>query len=303
MHLRYEFTNVDARFRPSQGACQSESGDDAHEVGALECGAADETAVHVGLAEDLLGVGGLAAATVEDRAVFSYFLAIFILDDAADMGVHVLGLFGGSGLAGADGPDGLVSEDEFAEIFGSEMEESFLDLLGDYLVISAVVTLFEFLADAEYGGETLCESQVDFGFEDFRGLAVVLTALRVAEDDISGTGRSHHVSRNLAGVGTLDMVGAVFGTKTELVLVDNGGYGSQMGERSADDHVALRVDAFEGLVNFFCQSHTFGKGGVHLPVTCYDVLSHDYFEFVLVVFQFQSANLHFFCDIFVVFLN
>ena len=96
----------------------SESVHDTHEGIGLKSGTADETAVHVGLGEKLLGVGGLAAATVEDRSVVGYFLAILFSDGVADESVHLLSLIVGSGLAGADCPYGLVSEHDLAELLG-----------------------------------------------------------------------------------------------------------------------------------------------------------------------------------------
>ena len=70
------------------------------------------------------------------------------------------------------------------------------------------------------------------------------------------------------------MVGAVFGAEAEHVLVNYGCYGGQVGEGHADDYVAIVLLGGEGGVYLVGQLEAFGKGGVHLPVACYDILSH-----------------------------
>ena len=73
------------------------------------------------------------------------------------------------------------------------------------------------------------------------------------------------------------MVGAVFGTKAELVRINSGCNRCKVGERCADYYVALGRNVFKGFVYFLCQFHAFCEGGVHLPVACYNILSHFYF--------------------------
>ena len=59
-----EFTSEGVGWHPL-GVLLLPSVDDALEVGSLQRGATDESAVDVGLGEELLGIAGLAAATVE----------------------------------------------------------------------------------------------------------------------------------------------------------------------------------------------------------------------------------------------
>ena len=70
------------------------------------------------------------------------------------------------------------------------------------------------------------------------------------------------------------MVGAVFGTETELSGIDYGIDRSKVSERYGDDDVAVGGKTFEGLVDIFSKTYTFGKSGIHFPVACYNVLSH-----------------------------
>ena len=59
--------------------------------------------------------------------------AIQLADDGTDRLADLTGLFGGSGLASADGPQGLVGDDHMAHLFSGHIGQSALDLIGDQL--------------------------------------------------------------------------------------------------------------------------------------------------------------------------
>jgi aminoglycoside phosphotransferase family enzyme len=84
--------------------------DDAGEVVGIEARAADEGAVDVGLGHQLGGVARLHRPAVLDahRAAASRRRP---RHRGAHVGAHGLGVVGRGGLAGADGPDGLVGDD------------------------------------------------------------------------------------------------------------------------------------------------------------------------------------------------
>src|ERR1051325_11469164 len=73
--------------------------------------AADERAVHVRLAHQFTGIPRLDAATILDAHAARNRLIEQFRDQPPDEGMGVLRLLGGGGLAGADGPDRLVSDD------------------------------------------------------------------------------------------------------------------------------------------------------------------------------------------------
>ena len=89
--------------------------DDAAERRGVEGGAADERAVDVGLRHERVDVVGLHAATVQDPDGVGTRLAGEVAEEPTDRGVHFLGLLGGGGLSGADGPHGLIGEGEGAD--------------------------------------------------------------------------------------------------------------------------------------------------------------------------------------------
>lgn len=177
-----------------------ESFNDTHEVGALEGSATDETTVNIGFCEDFAGIGGLAAAAVEDAGVVGDLLAVLAGDDVADVGVHVLSLVGGSGLAGTDSPYGFVGEDHVAEFFRSELEESLFNLGLNHIVVAAVLALLEHFANAEDGLETVGKGESELLAEDCGSLAVVLAAFAMAENHIFCTGGGNHGGAHLAGI-------------------------------------------------------------------------------------------------------
>src|SRR4030095_932452 len=82
--------------------------DDHGELVGVEAGPTDQGAVDVGLGGQLLGVARLDAAAVLDAGLVGGGLADQLGHGRADDGDRLLGVVGGGGPAGADGPDGLV---------------------------------------------------------------------------------------------------------------------------------------------------------------------------------------------------
>ena len=248
---------------------------DLDEVVGLEGGAADEAAVDVGLGEELLGVGGLAGAAVEDRGVVGDGLAEQAGEDVADVGVDLFGLGRSGGLAGADGPDGLVGDDDLLHILGAEVGEDGLGLVFDDLEVLAGFALVKVLSDAEDDAEFGGEGEFDFLDELLVGLAVVLAALGVAEDGPLAADGLEHVDGDFAGVGALGVVGAVLGGKLDFGAFEGLAAAAEVGEGRGDDEADAGRDfrgaGHDGLRQF----DTIRSGRIHLPVACNDFLSHN----------------------------
>ena len=83
--------------------------DDVGELG-LEGGTADEETIDIGLGRKTTGSGGGGGSTVEDAAALGNVGTGDLTEVLTDVGVGVLGLLGGGGKTGANGPDGLVCE-------------------------------------------------------------------------------------------------------------------------------------------------------------------------------------------------
>ena len=198
-----------------------EGGDDAHEVAGLEGGAADEAAVDVGLGEQFGGVAGLAAAAVEDGGVVGHLCAVLVGEQAADEGVDFLCLVARGGLAGTDGPDGLIGDDDVGHLLGGQVEQGVADFGTDNLLERTVLALLEALAAAEDHLQAVLQGQVNLGLEHLIGLVVVATALAVTQDHVVGARRGNHSGRNLTSVGTAGVVGAVLSGQAYVSVADD----------------------------------------------------------------------------------
>ena len=100
------------------------------------------------------------------------------------MGMHIFSLVSSGCLACSDSPYRLICQYQFAEIFCAEVKQGFLNLGSHNIVISAVLTLFQHFSDTENRGKTFGKRKVNFLFKNFRSLTVILTAFRMAENDI-----------------------------------------------------------------------------------------------------------------------
>ena len=77
-------------------------------------------AVDVGLRGELGDVAGLGGAAVQHADTGGELGAEEVDEGLADSGADLLGVVGGGGHAGADGPDGLIRDDELGGVGGLE---------------------------------------------------------------------------------------------------------------------------------------------------------------------------------------
>lgn len=78
----------------------------------LEACASDECTVNVGLAHEARDVVRLHRTAVQDAGRCSHFLAEEFLERGTESVSDGLRLLGRGSLAGTDGPDGLIGDDE-----------------------------------------------------------------------------------------------------------------------------------------------------------------------------------------------
>ena len=152
-----------------------------------------------------------------------------------------LSLLSGSGLAGTDSPDGLVGDDDVLELLNGQVEYATLELSLANLVLLVGLTLFEALSDAEDHLQSVLECKKHLLLQDFGSLTIVAATLRVTENHILCSGALHHFGRNLTRVGTFLLVGAVLGSESDDILIEELGDRSQMDKRSADDYTTVRL--------------------------------------------------------------
>eukprot|EP00695_Tsukubamonas_globosa_P003606 TRINITY_DN724_c0_g1_i1.p1 TRINITY_DN724_c0_g1~~TRINITY_DN724_c0_g1_i1.p1 ORF type:complete len:125 (+),score=24.81 TRINITY_DN724_c0_g1_i1:56-430(+) len=94
----------------------SSRSDNGNKIGSLERGTTNQKAVDVGLGEEDIRVGGSNRATIDDASGSSDLSTVVLGEVLADESVNLLSLLGSGSDASADGPHGLVSNDNTAPV-------------------------------------------------------------------------------------------------------------------------------------------------------------------------------------------
>ena len=124
---------------------------DQGEVRSLQGRAADQAAVDLGLGHQALDVLGIHGTAVLDAHLVSALLAIGTGDGLADHADGLVGLLIGGGQAGADGPHGLVRDDDLFHLLGGQAVQRHDGLEVHQAVGSAGFTDFLHFAHAQDG--------------------------------------------------------------------------------------------------------------------------------------------------------
>src|SRR6476620_5724935 len=162
------------------------AGDDLEEALDVERGAADERAIDVGLADQLLRVVGLHAAAVDHVACVGRGAAEPLAQPLTDVRVRLLRLDRRRGPAGADRPDRLVRDHERADLLAGDGVEPSLNLAIEDGHRRAGLALGQRLADADDRNEVGGNRGADLPVHHLVGLAEQRPPLRVADDHVLG---------------------------------------------------------------------------------------------------------------------
>jgi hypothetical protein len=153
--------------------------------------------------------------------------------------VNLLRLLGGGDLAGADGPDGLVGDDDLAPV---------LDLLGDggqlgndYLHGLVGLALLEGLTAAENHADAAVDGSLGLAGDEVVGLLEDDTALAVAEESPGDVGVLELGDGDLAGEGAVGLVEDVLGGDLDALAGVLAGEEEVEGGRG-DDDLGVGVD-------------------------------------------------------------
>ena len=239
--------------------------DDRLEGSGLERSAADEAAVDVELREQAGSVFSVHRAAVLDGDRAGSAGAEERTDGVADEGADFAGLFNGRGLAGADGPDGFVGDDDLADLVGLNVLERHLDLVLDAFGGDAGFAFGQRFADANDRAQTGIEGLQDLLVDGFVGFGEVLSAFAVADDDVLNAHFGEHFGRNFAGVGAGRFVVHVLGTDSDLGRAGRLQSGRQIDERNAENGGAP-FGFGDHRTKFVDESTGFLRGFVHFPV-------------------------------------
>jgi hypothetical protein len=185
--------------------------------------------------------------------------------------VDLLGLLSGSNLAGTNGPDGLVGDDNVGPVGDLRLEG--LDLSRDELNSLASLTGLEGLAAAPDDLEAVLGGVLGLGGDDLVRLADDGSALRVTEDGPVDLAVLELRDRDLASESTVGLVVDVLSGNLDVLaesLADEGEVESR--RRDNDLSVLVKVSVVEVVDNLLD-----GRlGAVHLEVAADEELaSHD----------------------------
>lgn len=185
--------------------CLLEAVDDIHE-GGLQAGATNQEAVNVGLLAQLLAVLLADTATVQDARLVRSLVTNALLEPLADGSVDVLCLLSCGDLASADGPDGLVGNDDLGPVAGANLGLEGIQLLGNDGNSRASFAFLEGLTAAPDNADAVVDRVFSLGGDGLVRLAQDCPPLAVAKDSPFDTTVKQLRNRDLAGEGTVGLV-------------------------------------------------------------------------------------------------
>lgn len=127
--------------------------------------------------------------------------------------MDLLGLLSAGDLAGADGPDRLVGNDDLAPVL--DLLGDGAELVGDDVDGLVGLSLLEGLTNAENNTESVVEGGLGLGGDEVVGLLEDNTALRVTGQSPGDVGLLELAGRYLTGEGTVGLVEDVLGSDLE----------------------------------------------------------------------------------------
>mmetsp|Transcript_33690 Transcript_33690/g.103994 ORF Transcript_33690/g.103994 Transcript_33690/m.103994 type:complete len:286 (-) Transcript_33690:19-876(-) len=164
----------------------------------LEGSTTNQEAVDVFLGVQVVRRAGGDGAAVEDAERAADLVRHVARDPLADERVHLLGLLRRGDLAGADGPNRLVRDDDLVPLGLTQHRRDGLQLRHDHGGRAAVLAVAERLADARDDAEPLGDSGLHLGADDLVRLVPVRAALAVADDGPVDARVLEHLERHLA---------------------------------------------------------------------------------------------------------
>ena len=245
--------------------------DDVLELG-LQRSTADKEAVDIGLTNELSAVAAVHRATIKDAGFAGDVTGDVLTKPLTDFEVGVLSLLRSGNLASADGPDGLVSNDDIGPVGLVELIGAGLELAGVDLTGLARLALLELLTDAEHDGHALVDGGLGLDGNIFVGLVEEGTSLRVTGKGPADAEVLHLTSGDVTGVSSEAILGHVLGGNVDVVLdLIKSGVQVDIGGSNDDRHLlGVVLSLVQGL---------FGEGvderdvTVGLPVATDDVLT------------------------------
>src|SRR5882724_4532400 len=147
--------------------------------------------------------------------------------------------FRGRRAARANGPNGLVCNQNTGEVVGGQRAGTAAELAGENLLSKAGVTVLLGFSQANYGSEAAVQSHQCLLGDVVIGFTKKLAALGVADDDVAAAGFGKHGSGNFAGEGAFFAPGDVLASDGDAGAFRGFDRSAYCGERGGDDNVAV----------------------------------------------------------------
>jgi len=246
--------------------------DDLDEVW-LETGSAHQEPVDVWLGTEFGGCAGGDTASVNDSGVGRHLGGDVVLEPLAEVVVDFLGLGGGGGLAGTDGPNRFIGEDDPAPVGDVGLHRG---QLGEHNLLGAAgFPLGQLLSEAGDHLEPFCERKADLLADELVGLAEDVASFGVAEDDPLAAEVLDHGGGDLPGEGALANLVAVLGRNSNIGRDDLPRVGKvALGTAHHDLCFSTERSLFEEIGNAI----NFGFIAVHFPVSTNEEFSVTHFD-------------------------
>src|SRR5450830_1146755 len=168
------------------------------EIGRFQAGAPDQGPVHIGNCQQLLGIGRLDRAAIEDADVAA-FGAEPRLQPLADEGMRLGHVGRCRGQSGADRPDRLVREHQIGA--RTAIGQRAIELAADHRQGLPALALGALFADANNREQTRAACGHGLGAHLGVGFMMVGAAFGMPDNHRHGTGVLEHFGGDIAGMG------------------------------------------------------------------------------------------------------
>ena len=187
----------------------------------FEGGSSDQESINVFLGGKSGGGRGAGRSTVKDTGVGGNIGSGNFSQVFTNVGVGVLGLFGGGGKTSSDRPDGFVGNDDILPVSGAEDIGVGLDLGEDKVIGGSGFTVFQRFSAARKDLDSLVESVFGLGSDLLVGFAIS-TTFRVTDKSPLDSHVAQHIGTGFTGEGTISLGPNILGTdgniSTQIVL-------------------------------------------------------------------------------------
>src|SRR5690606_18587935 len=191
-------------------------------------------------------------------------------------GMHFLRLLRRSRLSSAYGPDWLVRNHYFTKIFFAKAKQAIGQLLGHISCLPVSFPHLQRLAATENRCNAMLQGYFYFFGQQLIAFFMIFSPFAMANQHVFRPYRSKHSSRDVPCISTLFMFTTVLSAQGNLCRSSYQLLHTVQMDKWGKQHNVCATFALilDHIHSFRSQLQAFIQGLVHLPVACYDFLSH-----------------------------